>query len=84
MRWILVGIAFGLSGYFLVINVYPVLAAAETKAARFLVIIIALLHAALAITFKVLFFSYYVIKEIGYKDPLGGDEPGEGPAQLYR
>ena len=77
--------AFGLSGYFLVANVYPILATAEAKATRLLVIIIALLHAALALTFKVLFFSYYIVKEIGTEDPIGGDQPaGEGSAALFR
>ena len=44
---------------------------AEQKATRFLVIILVVLHAALALTFKVLFFSYYVVETIGGKDPLG-------------
>ena len=44
---------------------------AEAKATRLIIILIALLHTALAVTFKVLFFSYYVVKEIGVKDPLG-------------
>ncbi|KAJ7235152.1 hypothetical protein B0H12DRAFT_1141980 [Mycena haematopus] len=61
VRWTLVGIAFGLSGYFLVRNVYPILASAEAKATRLIIIIIAALHAGLAITFKVLFFNYYII-----------------------
>lgn len=50
---------------------------AEAKAVRGLVVLVAVLHAALALTFKVLFFSYY-IKEIGGKDPLGG-EVGSDP-----
>jgi len=75
VRWILVGLAFGLSGYFLVANVYPVLATAEAKATRLLVIIVAVLHLGLAITFKLLFFSYYVVKEIGVKDPIGDEIP---------
>ncbi|KAF7358968.1 hypothetical protein MSAN_01237200 [Mycena sanguinolenta] len=61
VRWSLVGVAFGLSGYFLVRNVYPILASAEAKATRLIIIIIAALHAGLAISFKVLFFSYYII-----------------------
>ncbi|KZV95999.1 Yip1 domain family protein [Exidia glandulosa HHB12029] len=70
VRYISVGIAFGLSGYFLVANVYPILATAEAKAARLLVIIVAVLHAALAISFQVLFFSYYPV------DPIGPGIPG--------
>lgn len=94
VRWTLVGIAFLVSGYFLVANIYPILASvcklinkcifrcnsrqiqAEQKAARLLVIILVILHAALALTFKLLFFSYYVVHEIGVPDPLGGEGPG--------
>lgn len=88
LRWVLVGVAFATSGYFLVANVYPILASvrplspfafasnysflsrlaqAEAKATRLFIIVIAALHAGLALSFKVLFFSYYVIKS---KDPL--------------
>ncbi|KAF9260747.1 Yip1-domain-containing protein [Marasmius fiardii PR-910] len=59
-RWILVSLAFASSGHFLVRNVYPILASAEAKATRLFIIVIAILHAGLAITFQVLFFSYYV------------------------
>jgi hypothetical protein len=49
---------------------------AEHKYLRGLIILVAVLHAGLALTFKVLFFGYY-IKEIGPKDPLG-TAPGSG------
>jgi len=76
VRWILVFIAFALSGYFLVANIYPILATAEAKATRLLIVAIAILHAGLALTFKVLFFSYYVVDKIGVDIPLpGGDTP---------
>ncbi|KAJ7830274.1 Pro-kumamolisin, activation domain-containing protein [Mycena leptocephala] len=52
VRWSLVGIAFALSGWFLVRNVYPILASSEAKATRLLIVIIAALHAGLASTFK--------------------------------
>jgi hypothetical protein len=67
LRWVLVGVAFSLSGYFLIANVYPILSSAEAKPMRLLIIVIAALHAGLALTFKMLFFSYYVVKA---KDPL--------------
>ncbi|THG97661.1 hypothetical protein EW026_g4392 [Hermanssonia centrifuga] len=70
VRWVLVGIAFLLSGYFLMINVYPILASADAKAVRLISILIVLLHAALALCFKVLFFSYYAVKPIGPADPI--------------
>jgi hypothetical protein len=41
---------------------------AEAKATRLLLIIIVALHAGLAITFKVLFFSYYIVAAPG-SDP---------------
>ncbi|KAJ7717178.1 Yip1-domain-containing protein [Mycena olivaceomarginata] len=73
VRWTLVGIAFGLSGYFLVRNMYPILASADAKATRLLIILIAALHAGLAISFKLLFFSYYIIA------PAAGDAPAPTP-----
>jgi len=39
--------------------------------------VLVLLHLALALTFKVMFFSYYVIDKIGLDLSLpGGDAPG--------
>ncbi|KAF5350435.1 hypothetical protein D9756_008660 [Leucocoprinus leucothites] len=78
LRWALVGVAFGLSGWFLGSNIYPVLASAEAKATRLLIIALAALHFGLAITFKVLFFSYYAVAKIGGDLPVGGDMPGPG------
>ncbi|KAN0107751.1 Yip1 domain containing protein [Russula decolorans] len=69
LRWILSGIGFALSGYFLVANVYPVLVSANQKPVRLLIVVIAVLHAVVALLFKVLFFSYYVESNIGPADP---------------
>jgi hypothetical protein len=88
-RWALVGVGFGLSGYYLGANVYPILSSvsrflivrdldvdlaalqADAKATRLLIIVIAALHAGLALTFKVLFFSYYVVRDLSAgSDPL--------------
>ncbi|CAL1702285.1 unnamed protein product [Somion occarium] len=77
VRWILVGLAFLISGYFLVANVYPILASADAKAVRLIIILLAILHAGLALCFKVLFFSYYAFKEVGPKDPIPAPIPGE-------
>ncbi|KAI0278719.1 hypothetical protein BGY98DRAFT_972762, partial [Russula aff. rugulosa BPL654] len=65
LRWVLSGIGFAVSGYFLVANVYPVLVSANQKSARLLIVVIAVLHAVVALLFKVLFFSYYVESNIG-------------------
>lgn len=95
LRWVAVGLASGLSGFFLIRNIYPVLALvsfsslvplsrlidkltqyssqAEAKATRLLIVIIAILHLAVALSFKILFFKYYIKgKEVGPKDPVGG------------
>jgi hypothetical protein len=45
---------------------------AESKATRLLIVLIAVLHAGLALTFKVLFFSYYVVKAIGPEVTIPG------------
>ncbi|KAJ7116201.1 Yip1-domain-containing protein [Mycena crocata] len=65
VRWSLVGIAFGLSGYFLVRNIYPILSSAEAKSTRLLIIVLAALHAGIALTFQLMFFSYYVVPPKG-------------------
>jgi len=79
IRWVLVGAGFALSGYFLFMNVYPVITQAEQKATRLLIPALIVVHAGVALTFKVLFFGYYVIKEIGPgAEPELGD--GDSPA----
>lgn len=75
VRWTLVGVAFGLSGYFLVTNIYPILATAEAKATRLIIILIAVLHAGLALTFKLMFFSYYITVTEGGGGGGTGDVP---------
>ncbi|TFK25435.1 Yip1 domain family protein [Coprinopsis marcescibilis] len=77
VRWVLVGVGFGLSGWFLAANIYPILAAAEAKAMRLFIILIAAMHLGIAITFKVVFFSYYVVEQIGgdIKVPGGDAHP---------
>ncbi|KAI6126790.1 Yip1-domain-containing protein [Pisolithus sp. B1] len=38
---------------------------ADAKATRLLIVLVAALHAALALTFKIIFFSYYVVADTG-------------------
>ncbi|KAI0751387.1 Yip1-domain-containing protein [Daedaleopsis nitida] len=70
VRWVLVGVGFTISGWYLAANVYPVLTTADAKSVRLIIILLAALHAALALCLKVLFFSYYVVEQIGPKDPI--------------
>lgn len=37
---------------------------------RLIIILLAALHAAVALCFKILFFSYYVVDPVGPKDPI--------------
>ncbi|KAF8685214.1 yip1 domain family [Rhizoctonia solani] len=53
LRWVLVGLAFGSSGWYITRNVYPVLASADQKPARLIIVALAILHAAIALTFKI-------------------------------
>ena len=73
-------LAAGLSGWFLLSNINLVLASSDSKSPRALLILVAALHIALALTFKVLFFSYYVIKEIG---PGAGEGLGDGERFVF-
>ncbi|KDR77022.1 hypothetical protein GALMADRAFT_225171 [Galerina marginata CBS 339.88] len=84
LRWVLVALAFGLSGWFLGSNIYPVLASAEAKATRLLIIILAAIHLGIAITFKVLFFSYYVVDKIGGDISIPGGDAGTGNTTVPR
>lgn len=95
LRWALVGVAFGLSGWFLGSSIYPVLASvsncpsiwrnlinklqAEAKATRLIIVLLAMIHVGIAISFQVLFFSYYIVK-IGPDASLPGSLPGGGDA----
>lgn len=54
---------------------------ADAKAVRLLIIFLVLLHAGIALSFKVLFFSYYV-KQVGPKDPIGAPIPAEPTATV--
>ncbi|KAF8173715.1 Yip1 domain family protein [Pholiota molesta] len=84
VRWVLVALAFGLSGWFLGSNIYPILASAEAKATRLLIILLGAIHLGIAIAFKVLFFSYYVVDKIGMDIPLPGDDAGTGNTTVPR
>jgi len=78
VRWALVGLAFGLSGWFLGANVYPILASAEAKVTRLIILVLAAIHFGIAISFKVLFFSYYVVDKIGGDITIPGVPTGGG------
>jgi hypothetical protein len=57
LNWALVGVGFAWTTFFLLRNLYPVLNATDAKASKILLILVVVLHAALAITIKFLFFA---------------------------
>lgn len=57
LNWIFVGIGFGVSVAFLLRNLYPVLSATDKQASKVLLILVVVLHAALSIAIKWLFFA---------------------------
>jgi protein YIPF1/2 len=58
LNYVLVGLGFALSGYFLVKNLYPVISATERKTSQVLLIGVVVLHAGLAIAITILFFAH--------------------------
>ncbi|ODH50141.1 hypothetical protein GX48_03697 [Paracoccidioides brasiliensis] len=58
LNWVLVGIGFGWTVFFMLRNLYPVLSATDVKTSKMLLIAVILLHAGLAIAIKILFFAH--------------------------
>ncbi|KAG0367993.1 hypothetical protein BC939DRAFT_461118 [Gamsiella multidivaricata] len=57
-RWILLGIGAGLSGVFLIRNMYPVLSRAEAQIAKIILVLVIIFHGVLALILKYRFFAY--------------------------
>lgn len=47
-----------------------------------LILVLAAIHLGIAITFKVLFFSYYVVEKIGGDIPIPGSDVPSGAGNL--
>jgi len=58
LNWVLVGVGFGWTVFFLLRNLYPVLSATDAKTSKMLLILVIVLHAGLAVAIKVLFFAH--------------------------
>lgn len=58
LNWVFVAVGFGVSVVFLVRNLYPVLSATDRQISKLLLIAVVALHAALALTIKILFFAH--------------------------
>jgi protein YIPF1/2 len=58
LNWVFVAAGFGISVAFLLRNLYPVLSATDRQTSKVLLIIVVVLHVALAFTIKILFFAH--------------------------
>lgn len=58
LNWVFVGVGFGVSVAFLLRNLYPVLSATDKQVSKVLLIVVVVLHAALSLTIKILFFAH--------------------------
>ncbi|WVQ95327.1 hypothetical protein IAU59_002423 [Kwoniella sp. CBS 9459] len=70
LRWVLVGGGAASSGFFLVQNIYPILAASDHPMTRLLIIAVIALHAGMGLAIKVLFFSGSSIGPDPISDPM--------------
>ncbi|KAF2817351.1 YIPF1 protein [Mytilinidion resinicola] len=57
LNYIFVAIGFGISALFLFRNLYPVLSATDVRTSKILLVVVIVLHAALAVSIKFLFFA---------------------------
>ncbi|KAG0017088.1 hypothetical protein BGZ80_008628 [Entomortierella chlamydospora] len=60
LRWALVAVGAGVSGVFLIRNMYPVLSRAEAQTSKVILILVVALHGILALILKYKFFAYTV------------------------
>ncbi|KAI5844953.1 hypothetical protein DFP73DRAFT_547622 [Morchella snyderi] len=58
LNYVFVGVGFGVSALFLFRNLLPVVNATDAKTAKILLVLIIAIHAALALTIKILFFAH--------------------------
>jgi hypothetical protein len=58
LRWVFVMVGFGISGFFITRNLYPIISRADSKTSRLLLIFVIVAHAAFSLFLKLEFFSY--------------------------
>ncbi|KAL8381235.1 hypothetical protein RB595_005489 [Gaeumannomyces hyphopodioides] len=69
LNYVFVAVGFGYSVAFLLRNLYPVLSATDRQTSKALLIVVVVLHFALAVTIKFLFFAHH--------SPIGSGSGGE-------
>lgn len=71
LNWIFVGVGFGMSVAFLLRNLYPVLSATDKQTSKVLLVLVLVLHLALSVAIKMLFFAHGSLIE--------NNQPNSGP-----
>lgn len=85
LNYVFVGVGFGLSVAFLLRNLWPVLSATDRQTSKVLLILVVVLHAALAVAIKVLFFKAGSPAPIQTPDaPQDDAKPEEGAAAMLQ
>lgn len=85
LNYVFVGVGFGLSVAFLLRNLWPVLSATDHQTSKILLVLVVVLHAALAIAIKVLFFKAGSPAPIQTPNPPAEDpKPEEGAGAMLR
>lgn len=82
LNWVFVGVGFGMSVAFLLRNLYPVLSATDKQVSKILLIVVIVLHAALSLTIKILFFAHGSPVAAKPADPPK-DAPVEKPPSMF-
>ncbi|PSS02116.1 Yip1 domain-containing protein [Coniella lustricola] len=74
LNWVFVGVGFGMSVAMLLRNLYPVLSATDKQTSKVLLILVLVLHLALSVAIKMLFFAHgSLIKD---NQPDSGQDAG--------
>lgn len=90
LNWIFVGVGFGMSVAFLLRNLYPVLSATDKQTSKVLLILVLVLHLALSVAIKMLFFAHGSLIKDNQPDsgPGAGGvvdaPPAENPPQMFK
>ncbi|CAN8102210.1 unnamed protein product [Discula destructiva] len=89
LNWVFVGLGFGLSVAFLLRNLYPVLSATDKQTSKVLLVLVLVLHLALSVAIKMLFFAHGSLIKDNQPDSgpgAGGADdapPAQDPAQMF-
>lgn len=89
LNWVFVSVGFGMSVAFLLRNLYPVLSATDKQTSKVLLILVLVLHLALSVAIKMLFFAHGSLIKDNQPDSgpgaggTGDAPPAQDPPQMF-